>query len=936
MINQKIVITLFTCIFFLPITSTELIKGDPDAPTGTSFSFAIKQSLMSGLGNFYVGSNELLAANQIYSLSRFSRNSQSFEPIAPETVVYNGQVDQPNPIYGAKINQLNLLKPAGGADSPVVVTSANPAIVYLIEKSFNITQMNIVGTEPVRDADGLPSSGIISITTDILSHVFAAVKPALSTFGDSGSGIALLVRGNIDDTTVFGEIDAATGMLSPTPKALPLDKSSSILTMNGADLSAMGSVASLYWDTHLNKLFIGLNVTSNNGSTDGALAVVVGTLTENGGLSLSPIAPTTAFAPGNLNNIIGVHNGPQVINQEINIYQLTSLYTSTGLNYLIVLGGVVTDDTTQQSVFALPLVNAGETTGMIAQKNALPHDEFSTGDVPKLTARTIDSVATDQSDMPQAQDEPVRVGGGNLPAGAITQLIVRDDTIFACVGNDTINQDASGVYSSQAIFNAAGKIKGWTQWQRATGTTNNVFGGSLDIFDGTFISTIGNTPDTVNTALKTTWSDGNPQGLKSVTTFLNSIFNPANGGIQSLQTFVPSTPGLAEIAVMVTGGIGTVVLVQTGVLENDITLPTPADHYDTINTYENGTITDMVNAKIVAISGGALNNVGPITATTIATDNVNGWLFAGGSDGLAVLAHPDGSGWNIAQNELGNAFDGLTPGMSFHSIGDYTFVKKLICDNAFLYVVTNDRIDRINLTTSNFSTNTLDAITVATKESLNIVTSTGSILDAIISQACALVATTGGLLRIGDEQDIRTVTNPIEADWTLVSIPENAGAPTQLLGVSVTGRDEDITRSVGGQLYVLTSNEGYNQSRINRFAVEPLVKNQPMQSTIIRPFNDLFVENIPSFFLNFGNFNSIFATDGALYFATRSQNNAQQPRTVLTPTYPAPQVSMRNVGERSSTVSINYNNGIEINGFQRSQASGSWIAAGDFGMQALE
>jgi hypothetical protein len=387
---------------------------------------------------------------------------------------------------------------------------------------------------------------------------------------------------------------------------------------------------------------------------------------------------------------------------------------------------------------------------------------------------------------------------------------------------------------------------------------------------------------------------------------------------------------------MVTGGIGTVALVQTGMLESGIIIPTAADQFDTIKTYDNGTITDIVNAKIVAISGGALDEVGPITATTIASDNTNGWFFVGGSNGLAVLAHPDGSGWNIALNELGNTFDGLTPGMSFHSIGNYSFVKKLLCDDTFLYVITNDRIDRINVATSDFSTNALDYVTVATKESLKVVTNTGTILDTIISQSCALVATTGGLLRIGDGKDIRTVTHSTDADWTLVSIPETSGAPTQLLGVSKTGRDEDITRSVGGQLYVLTSNEGYNQSRINRFAIEPLLPNQAMQPTTIRPFNDLFVENIPSFFLNFGNFNSIFATDGALYFATRSQNNAQQPRTVLTPAYPAPQVSARNVGERSSTVSINYNNGTEINGFQRSQASGSWIAAGDFGMQVLE
>src|SRR5690606_27579172 len=355
-----------------------------------------------------------------------------------------------------------------------------------------------------------------------------------------------------------------------------------------------------------------------------------------------------------------------------------------------------------------------------------------------------------------------------------------------------------------------------------------------------------------------------------------------------------------------------------------------------IKTYQNGTITDFVDAKIVVISGGALNVVGPITASAVASNGTNGWFFVGGSNGLSILSHSDGSGWDLSLNELGDRFDGLNAGMSFKIVGNYTFVKKLICEDNFLFVVTNDRIDRINLITSDFATDTLDLVTIATKQDFGIVSNNGGILDAVFSQAFATVATTAGLMRIGDDRDIRLIENNTDAQWTPVVIPETGGAPTQLLTVSTTGQEQDLTRTIGGQLYVLTSNEGYDQSRINRFVISPLSNTQVMQSTTIQPFNDLFVQNIPSFFLNFGNFNSIFATDGALYFATRSKNNIQAPRVVLTPAYPAPQVAARNVGERSTTVNVPLNNATEINNFQRSQASGSWIAAGDFGMQVLE
>src|SRR5690606_39139245 len=173
-------------------------------------------------------------------------------------------VDQPNPLFGAKINALSILKPINGTDSPLVVTATNPAVVYLVEKSFNIQQISVVPTTHLADASDLPSSGIVALETNIITHAFAAVKPALGNFGDPESGIALIVRGNIDNNTIFGEVDAATGMLSSAPQALLLDKTSPLVTMDSTPLSAMGPIALLHWDEPLKRLFIGLQTTSNS------------------------------------------------------------------------------------------------------------------------------------------------------------------------------------------------------------------------------------------------------------------------------------------------------------------------------------------------------------------------------------------------------------------------------------------------------------------------------------------------------------------------------------------------------------------------------------------------------------------------------------------------------------------------------------------------
>src|SRR4029078_11284190 len=108
----------------------------------------------------------------------------------------------------------------------------------------------------------------------------------------------------------------------------------------------------------------------------------------------------------------------------------------------------------------------------------------------------------------------------------------------------------------------------------------------------------------------------------------------------------------------------------------------------------------------------------------------------------------------------------------------------------------------------------------------------------------------------------------------------------------------DITRNQGGHFYVLTADVGIDQSRINRFAVQPLNNTDTVSSTTVQAFDDLFVKNIPSFLLSFGEFRSNFSTDGALYFATRNENVSVPPVVFLTPANLVPRVGVGNVGDR--------------------------------------
>ncbi len=935
--NKKIITSLLTLLLTLHLNSAILIKGDKNAPEGQTFSFTVNKNIFSSSGSFYESSNQILTQDEApFTLSRLVRGAIAFMPLMPQTITLNGHPEIENPLFGDKIIQLGMLETEDGfvmRDMPVVVGESRPARVYLFE---NINQFNntiVVVSMDVHDATGAVSPGIVDLTTNNTSHVFAAVKPNGGEFGQENSGIALLVRGIMDtvegETTkkerVFGEINATNGS-TVDQKALQLDPTSPALFITTPLARIIENYAVMHWDAVLQRLYVGLSVVANNGTTDGARSIAAVKFIENGAITLETIAPDSAFAPGNIDSIIGVIGA----NQQLSVNALSTMYTSTALNYLIMVGGNGNLSAHNNSVFALPLVNSGDAQGMIAAKNAQPQNIFKNAPVPNITARIITTPATTPDEMTQATDSAAQVGGGLLTAGPIVDIIVRNDTVFAFVGNET-----PGVYSSQALFDASGKIRSWTQWQRAAGTTDNIFAAVLNPFDGNFILASGADTNSVNTIKRTVWSNGSPESLQPLTTILDNTL-PTDGGAQGLQTFLPNTPGLHNIALLAAGGIGTIVLAQTGLQDSvtGIITPTAGPDFNTMISFDNGTITTDVNEKTVIISGGDLNNVGPITALEIAATATNGWLFVGGSNGLAILANPDGSGWNPA-TQLSNNLVGLNAGMMFKQVGNYSFVKKLISDSGFLYVIAHDRVDRINLATSNFGTNTLDVTTIATIGD-NGVSIRGGFLNGIFSQALALIATTDDLLRIGDGKDIRIIADESDAQWQLVAIGENAGAPTALYGVTQTNRVQDITKGTSGQFYVLTADVGLNQSRINRFAVQPLGLTEPMTATTIQAFDDLFVKNIPSFLLSFGEFRSNFATDGALYFATRNQNVHIPPIALLTPAGPEPRVGVAGVGDRSSLVNINFGSGTEINYFARSQASGSWIAAGNFNTQVLE
>ncbi len=885
-----------------------------------------------------------------FALARVSRGKTAFDPLTHQRVMLNGIANQANPLFDKGIIALGLLETTEGLfgrlELPVVVTQNEPARLYLFDK-LSLSNTSLPNTialgstkQLVRDAARNESAGVVGLTTNTTAHVFAAVKPNGGNFGDANSGIALALRGFIqreEDGSqktfrTFVLVDAPTGQNVQNPRAVQLDRRSPEVRITN-DAANIENVVDMHFDKSLNRLFIALQVTADNGVNDGARALVVGRLGRNNQLLLSPIAPDAAFQAGN-QNIIGVRG----VNQRVSLHKVRTMFTSTALHYVIVVGGNGVPDATRRTVFALPLVNGlGSADGTLANKDANPQDRFMDSAPNRIQARELRQAAIIPAHMVLADEGPAQIGGGVLNAGNIVDIIIRGDTVFALIGEPQ-DPNKSGIYFSQALFESNGKIKGWTQWQRAVGTIDQIFGTALDANNGSFMLMSGDDADQVTVVKRTVWADGNQDGLQPLKQILSSEFDKNQGGIQGMFHFTPNTPALNNISLSVATGLAKVAIVQTGVFD-DVIVPLLGDDFDNIEQFENGTITQDINdTTIVIVSGGVLDEIGPIVAAEVARNGImgnNGWLFVGGINGLAVLSQADGTGW--ANGQLQDGIEGLVDGMSFKKIGDYTLVKKLIHDGDFLYVLTDTKLDRINLTQGNVGLEDIRVVTLAaTNDGFFSISNSGGFIDCVISGSFGLLATTGGLFRVGNGKRVSTATNEADVNWTSVIIPEGIKVPIQLIVVSPTGRHQDVAQGIGGNIYVLSAHVGVDQARLHRFAVQGIIGVNPIQADTIQLFNDLFIQNIKSFFLGFGTFIQQFVTDGAVYFTTESKEADRMLKVQSIPSTLMPRTGVPGIGNKASQVPILLGSGTQITTLARNVGSGSWILGGDFGLRVHE
>jgi hypothetical protein len=924
--------------------ATIILQGD-STDEKSSFKQPIKELATGAYGECYVAAHKKGA--QDFSIAVIGEKTDDdeinkiqkthFFPLAPKMVSLDTVSSSTNPLYDAQIEVMTLMQGRNRAliTEPIVsrvavVTHDEPETVYVIDSVLK-KQTDVVAAHSIKDASHTNTTArIINIESHNESFIFAAVTDSKSTiFGEGNSGLALLARQQIPEH----EKKPAHVKLQQIAATFPINNKSNLLAIGKSDITIKDNAVSLCWNSYNECLYIGFNIQSK-GQTErsGAQAIIVGKIIQNiipivekdakpqkdakketkaqiqHHIIMHDITPSAAFIPGKNTIVGGV--GSHV---DIAIHQIIPLQASTLLDYLVILAGVDQFNQNQKAIYALPLVKRLDRyNGVLAKKGAIPHTICNRGAHRSIVSRSFVDYAEKPEDLFTADDMQIQVGHGPITEGDITSIFAHNDAVYAVVRKTNENQ-VSGIFQSQAILDHLGRIKEWTAWRRVSSNfVDDILYASLNHQTGNMTMLIGSSADDIYTVRRTTWDTQPESNSLPITEWLNTTFPSSMGGVQGLFDIPVQTPGLDGISLLIATGRNQIALVQTGIRKNGTLQPLNSKElvYNPIN-FTDGTIDQQVtgSTNAITISGGALHELQIIKAAAITRIDRAGFIFVGGTHGLAVLLNDQGYSFD-AHTGLGNNLTGLSMGTTVKKIGAYARIRKLVCDDeqGFLYIVSDSKLDRIDIRASDFDKDKIVATTLATTDG----TTLGAydvIFDAVISRSLCIMATSNGLY-----------CNEHDLHWRSIALPEGCKNVKQIFCVTQTGREQDLTSGTGGNIYILNTEQGNNKAQVYRFVIN--VKDNDYS---IEPFPDFFIQDTPSYFAQLPGYRSWIYTDGALFFHERDKNITAGPILALLPSH----VHSGSIfgGNYQTIIPIHLENTSIIQRITRSSASGSWLLA---------
>ena len=847
----------------------QTLIGDDSSRTNQTFSFGIKAHYVQLANRLIMVGAENANEGKEYALSRISLHDYKIVPCAPEVATVNSVYDQHNPLYNAAIQ--HLVCPL--ASHAVIYDPACKSILYDLNYANPQYEVEVL-LAAITNSAGKPCDQITHLATNGEGITFAAIKT------DDQSEIALVSYSeNTEEVSIsdddFKKLEKEASELKEGSKELTrlrkgidrnqdgkpfrrvvtkLFKQETVLVLP----EQIKDVTALCWHAGTCCLYVGVSYKAP--VNDQSCGILVGMLHADKTIKLEPF--TTEFVDMFCQGTID---------------SLTPFITTTGaLDYLL-----VTNSKKPHSINSFGLCNqrilehrkSFESQGKFADAWQKPVDIFESNRN-KFLGRQFNK------DFALSKDVPLiahAIGCGYLYAGPINTITVLGDTIFATV-NTPIDGYSAGIYQSQALYDSVGRIAGWTFWQKTLEHEGLDFAiinnskSNLLVF-----SQDSNGEKGTRNARTNKWPEQATDEIAQLIAVAQKEFVESGLEIKKVIDFSILTPGLAGKNLTLLMSDSKLVVVQ------------------------------MPDFASVTFDQKSIESVGTPTCAQIGISNDEGWLFVGGTHGLAKLANTDGIGW---QMPIGLRHVNELQGCTMQRIGDYTMVRKLLFDQGILYVLTDNCLDRIDLVTN--TTTRLASVESICKQRYSI------FYDLIVSDKCALLATSAGLVRVGNGKDIRIDDAP-SLDWMPLSVPETSDLPLFLLPVSISGNPHDWAKGAG-QIYIITGSYTKKGAHVHRFAAQD-VTGSPIDDDTIAPIPDLVFKD------RIGDIGSLlmcsdcFLTDGLFYLAPFRQKKSRA-------------LILYN-GLTKARTTINLDLAVEdtITSITRNSTHGNWLVAGSFGLK---
>ena len=456
--NKKII--LIIVLFSLSTYShTGTLLTGTTSTTASFSTLGVKSAAFDRKNKmFYVGIGGTLAITtsptKVLSKISTSDTDTTFTGIGTDTTYLSGKPIE----FISLLDGPETTKPV----LAVVATGTADSTTYTVKTATKVLTVSsdgetVVASDSLYDADGTAATaGIVSMTTSD-DFIFAAVKANGGNFCSSTTdkgGIAVI---KLTDTTT-GTVDIKNAVAgSSGNKAVNINWSVSAFQGTGALTGTTENKCALHWNSNLSRLYIGLTNAVSTG-TNGARSIAMGTVSDEGKLTLSTMKTNT------MEDLITTAGTTKYASAKI----IRSMHTSTGLDYLIVNGGVNATSTTvgNNEVYAIPLVMDNDTSSTIGKiaKHTLTSSKFKT--------------MADGTTYPKSTDDYAKVGSGTFPiatTNSLTDIFVVGDTVYASSGTAKDSNNDAGIFYSQAQFDNTGKILRWTPWTKRL-VKENIFG----------------------------------------------------------------------------------------------------------------------------------------------------------------------------------------------------------------------------------------------------------------------------------------------------------------------------------------------------------------------------------------------------------------------------------------------------------------------------